>query len=69
MLISVVALEVPRYTPYPPISGEHEVLVLRVIDGDTVEIGYVSTQKIRLYGINAPEINTAEGKASRSALP
>ena len=45
-----------------------------VHDGDTVtldvDLGFCVSQRmhIRLYGINAPEINTDEGKASKSQL-
>jgi micrococcal nuclease len=46
--------------------------VLRVVDGDTVEllldlgwhIGY--TARCRVIGINAPEMNTAEGVAAKA---
>lgn len=48
--------------------------ILRVIDGDTVvarvdlgcEVGI--TLILRLEGINAPELNTEEGKAAKAAL-
>jgi micrococcal nuclease len=46
----------------------------RVVDGDTVnltiDLGFrlSYTANCRLAGINAPELNTDEGKASRDAL-
>lgn len=48
--------------------------IIRVIDGDTVEIDLdlgLSIHfrvKVRLYGINAPEMNTREGKEAKAYL-
>ena len=48
--------------------------IMRVIDGDSVEIivdcgfGIAFRMKARLYSINAPEMNTDEGKAAKAAL-
>ena len=48
--------------------------IIRVIDGDSVEIivdcgfGIAFRMKARLYAINAPEMNTDEGKAAKEAL-
>lgn len=53
---------------------EYQAKVIRVIDGDTVDVevdlGFhiKTTMKIRLAGINAPEINTVEGKKTKSEL-
>lgn len=53
---------------------EYKATIVRVVDGDTVDIdislGFqVSTrQRVRLNGINAPEMNTPEGKASKAYL-
>lgn len=48
--------------------------ITRVVDGDTVhakvDLGFSISQdmKLRLAGINAPELNTPEGKAAREEL-
>lgn len=53
---------------------EYSARVLRVVDGDTVQLevdlGFDVRQRmtVRLYGINAPEMNTAEGKAAKLHL-
>jgi micrococcal nuclease len=45
--------------------------VLRVVDGDTLEVmldlgwGMFHKTKVRLAGVNAPEMNTPEGVAAR----
>jgi len=53
---------------------EYKCTIVKVIDGDTVDVSidlglriYHET-RIRLYGINAPEINTDEGKRAKSRL-
>lgn len=53
---------------------EYKAKVLRVIDGDSLEVlmdlGFSVHVKasLRLDGIDAPEINTPEGRASRAYL-
>jgi len=48
--------------------------LVRVIDGDTVDLiidlGFDTSRKerFRLYGIDAPEMNTAEGKEAKAWL-
>lgn len=48
--------------------------IMRVIDGDSVEIivdcgfGIAFRMKARLYAINAPEMNTDDGKLAKTAL-
>jgi micrococcal nuclease len=48
--------------------------LIRVVDGDTVDLiidlGFDTSRKerFRLYGIDAPEMNTAEGKAAKAWL-
>ena len=48
--------------------------LVRVVDGDTVDLiidlGFDTSRKerFRLYGIDAPEMNTAEGKAAKKWL-
>lgn len=52
----------------------YQGMVTNVVDGDTVDIvidlGFKITYTIRarLHGINAPEMNTPEGKAARAWL-
>lgn len=51
---------------------EYKAEVIRVIDGDTVHLmvdlgmDVKIACKCRLYGINAPEMNTQEGKAAKN---
>lgn len=53
---------------------EYKAKVIRVVDGDTVDalvdLGFhISVEmKLRLYGINAPELKEAAGKVSRDRL-
>ena len=53
---------------------EYRARILRVIDGDTVQLdvdlGFDVRQRmtVRLYGINAPEMNTPEGKVAKMHL-
>jgi micrococcal nuclease len=48
--------------------------LIRVVDGDTVDLmidqGFsnFTKQTMRLYGIDAPEMNTAEGKEAKAWL-
>jgi micrococcal nuclease len=48
--------------------------LIRVVDGDTVDLiidlGFDTSRKerFRLYGIDAPELRTAEGKAAKEWL-
>ena len=48
--------------------------LIRVVDGDTVELmidlGFDTSRKerFRLYGIDAPEMNTAKGKEAKAWL-
>jgi micrococcal nuclease len=48
--------------------------LIRVVDGDTVDLivdlGFDTSRKerFRLYGVDAPEMNTAEGKAAKAWL-
>jgi hypothetical protein len=62
----------PGYIPFeiwPPPTGWHRVLITREPhDGDTVQIGLVTVTTARLAKINAPELPSAEGKASQQAL-
>ena len=52
----------------------YDAKLREVHDGDTVtldvDLGFEISQRmhIRLYGINAPEINTPEGRASKTHL-
>lgn len=51
-----------------PEKGTQSVLVLRVVDGDTVEAAYLVPVMLRLNRINAPERGTPEGKKAEEAL-
>ena len=48
--------------------------LIRVVDGDTIVVlidfglGLTQPWHVRLLGINAPELNTVEGKTARSFL-
>jgi micrococcal nuclease len=48
--------------------------LIRVVDGDTVELmidlgfSQFTRQTMRLYGVDAPEIRTKEGKAAKAWL-
>jgi micrococcal nuclease len=50
---------------------QYKCKILKVIDGDTVDVAtdlgfdIRLNMRVRLAGIDAPEMNTAEGKASR----
>ncbi|MFA5168420.1 MAG: DUF1016 N-terminal domain-containing protein [Candidatus Omnitrophota bacterium] len=52
----------------------YEIKVLEVIDGDTIKavvdlgFGFRTVQKLRLRGIDAPEIATADGMGAKKAL-
>ena len=51
----------------------YRATVRRVIDGDTLAIGvalphYVMDEKLRLRGIDAPEIDTVDGKAAKQLV-
>lgn len=53
---------------------EYNCTVMKVIDGDTVDVAIdlglriFNQTRIRLYGINAPELNTEEGKQAKARL-
>lgn len=53
---------------------QYNATVVRLIDGDTLELdidlGFKLTfrQIVKLYGINAPEVNTPEGKTTLARL-
>lgn len=53
---------------------EYKATILKVIDGDTVDVAIdlglriFTQQRIRLYGINAPEMRTPEGPAAKKRL-
>lgn len=53
---------------------EYDAEVLKVVDGDTVDLrvdlgfSIFTEMRVRLYGINAPELNTQAGKDARAWL-
>lgn len=55
-------------------TREYPCLVERVIDGDTIDVavdhgfGIVSKQRIRVVGVNTPEIETPEGLEVKQAV-
>lgn len=52
-----------------PMEGQQQLVVLRVIDGDSVEVAMlVGPIHVRIHGIDAPEMNTAEGKKAKLAM-
>lgn len=61
-------------TPQPDWLWRYRVTILRILDGDTVEIlfdqglGSASTQTCRLYGINTPELRKDGGRGSLETL-
>jgi endonuclease YncB( thermonuclease family) len=61
------------FAKFPPNHGAYRVLILRHVDADTVVVGHVVEEKVRLWGIEAPEIKTREGQAAlawlKAALP
>lgn len=62
---------VPVSLRFPPESGTYRVLVLEVIDGDTVRFAFLVEDVGRLAGINAPELHgdsAAAGQASKAFL-
>lgn len=53
----------------------YDAIVRNVHDGDTITVDldlgmdtWIKNRKLRLHGINAPELNTADGKDSREYL-
>lgn len=53
---------------FPPKSGTDDILILRIIDGDTILFAYLIVDTARLKGINAPEMNTPEGVRAKEYL-
>lgn len=51
-----------------PEQGTQSLVILRVVDGDTVEAAFMVPVMIRLWGCNAPESNTDEGKKAKEAM-
>lgn len=68
------ATKAPTLTPTPVFAEMYDGKVLRIIDGDTVEIelscgfGYFLRDKVRLASINAPELPTQAGVAAKQHL-
>jgi micrococcal nuclease len=51
-----------------PEKGYQSVLVLRVIDGDTFEGAFLVPVRIRVWGVNAPELKETGGARSKEAV-
>lgn len=70
MLISTPAAKpaAPEEWPLaesPPIHGKQRMVLLRVIDGDTIVVAWlVGPESLRISGINAPEKRDAAGPAA-----
>jgi len=53
---------------------DYKATIIKVIDGDTVDVAIdlglriYTQQRIRLYGINAPEMRTTQGPAAKQRL-
>lgn len=59
---------IPQHAiPFPPESGSHRVLIERVYDGDTVDVCFLVPARIRLMGLNAPEVTGRERPLGESA--
>ena len=57
-----------RLAEFPPTSGRQTMYILRIIDGDTLEAAYLVPVRIRIAGINAPELRAPGGTEARTAL-
>jgi endonuclease YncB( thermonuclease family) len=71
---TVTTTRVPTATPTAAPHEIYEGRVTSVTDGDTVQVslslgwGIVLNEKVRLHGINAPELSTAAGVAAKAYL-
>jgi endonuclease YncB( thermonuclease family) len=70
-LVQVLAIPESKPLRFPPDAGSHRVLVLRVVDGDTVHFAWLIEDTARLHGIDAPEVKGSAklaGLASKAFL-
>jgi endonuclease YncB( thermonuclease family) len=51
-----------------PSTGVQSVIILRVVDGETIEGGYIVPVQFRLKGVTAPESKTPLARAATEAL-
>lgn len=51
-----------------PTKGKQTLVVLDVVDGDTVHAAYLVPVTLRIAGIDAPERNTPAGKKAKLAM-
>lgn len=51
-----------------PEKGTQSLLVLRVVDGDTMECAYLVPVMVRIKGVNAPELSQSGGRDAKEAL-
>lgn len=56
------------YTLALPERGPQMMLVLRCLDGDTIEAAFLLPVHLRVAGVNAPEHNTEAGRKAREAV-
>lgn len=71
LLIAVGVMLAQAVGPVPAAAhhGEGWARVVRLVDGDTFDIGVGEhTERVRLYGINAPERSDPCGPAATAAL-
>jgi endonuclease YncB( thermonuclease family) len=59
---------VAKMTEFPPKKGVHLVILLKAIDGDTVDFAWLVPDRGRLAGINAPELHDPGGADARMFL-
>ncbi|MEM4383324.1 MAG: thermonuclease family protein [Candidatus Caldarchaeum sp.] len=50
-----------RFLEIPEKNREYEVVVLKVVDGDTLDVGLIIPIRVRLAGVDAPEVRTEKG--------
>ncbi len=51
-----------------PSDGHQSLIVLNVIDGNTVDAAYLVPVRIRLHGVTSPELTDKNGKEAKLAV-
>lgn len=72
-LLAFVAFQRGGEPPRPavwsmPEKGPQTLFVINAVDGDTLDAAYLVPIRVRLHGINAPELRTEAGKRSKMFL-
>ena len=57
----------PPMCVFPPVQGEALITVARIIDGDTIQFGWLISDTARLWGVNAPEVHGPTKEAGLAA--